>query len=71
LIYGKIIAKIANMGSKNGGLILDFCGKCIILKKISIGKRPFIQVSYTSLIMIKSWGVLNSSESGRGASNTE
>jgi hypothetical protein len=39
---GKIIAKIPNLGRKNIGLSSDFWENCMILKKISIGKRPFI-----------------------------
>jgi hypothetical protein len=41
LIFGKNIAKIAYLGSKT--LVL---GKQHILKKISIGKRPFIGLCY-------------------------
>jgi hypothetical protein len=36
LILGKIIAKIANLGSKKASLISDFLEKCTILKIISI-----------------------------------
>jgi hypothetical protein len=39
---GKIIAIIANFGSKKAGFSSDFWENCMILKKISIGKRPFI-----------------------------
>jgi hypothetical protein len=35
LILGKIIAKIADLGSKKAGLSSDFWEKCMILKKIS------------------------------------
>jgi hypothetical protein len=45
---GKIIAKVANLGSKKTGLSLDHWENCMILKKISIGKRPFIGVCYRS-----------------------
>jgi hypothetical protein len=45
---GKIIAKIANLGSKKAGLSSDIWENCMILKKISIGKRPFIRVCYIS-----------------------
>jgi hypothetical protein len=38
---GKIIAKIADLGSKMAGFSSDFWENCMILKKISIGKRPF------------------------------
>jgi hypothetical protein len=34
LIWGKIIAKVANFGSKNAGLSSDFWENCMILKKI-------------------------------------
>jgi hypothetical protein len=34
LILGKISAKIADLGSKNSGLSLDFWENCMILKKI-------------------------------------
>jgi hypothetical protein len=43
LILGKIIAKIADLGSKKAGLSSDFWENCMILKKISIGKRPFFR----------------------------
>jgi hypothetical protein len=36
------------LGSKKAGLSSDFCENCMILKKISIGKRPFIGVCYIS-----------------------
>jgi hypothetical protein len=36
---GKNIAKIVNLGSKKAGLSSDFWENCMILKKISIGKR--------------------------------
>jgi hypothetical protein len=45
---GKIIAKIADLGSKKAGLSLDFWENCMILKKISIGKRRFFGVYYIS-----------------------
>jgi hypothetical protein len=48
LVLGKIIAKIAHLGSKKEDLSLDFWENCMILKKISIGKRPFIGVCYIS-----------------------
>jgi hypothetical protein len=48
LILVKIIAKIADLGSKKAGLSSDFWENCMILKKISIGKRPFSGVSYIS-----------------------
>jgi hypothetical protein len=48
LILGKIIAKIADLGSKKAGLSSDFWENCMILKKISIGKRPFFGVCYIS-----------------------
>jgi hypothetical protein len=48
LILGKIIAKIANLGSEKSGLSSDLWENCMILKKISIGKRPFIGVCYKS-----------------------
>jgi hypothetical protein len=43
LILGKIIA---DLGSKKAGLSSDFWENCMILKKISIGKRPFFGVCY-------------------------
>jgi hypothetical protein len=36
------------LGSKKAGLSSDFWENCMILKKISIGKRPFIRVYYIS-----------------------
>jgi hypothetical protein len=53
---GKIIAKITELGSKKAGLSSDFLENCMILKKISIGTRPFFGVWYinrkiTALIM--------------------
>jgi hypothetical protein len=45
---GKINTKIANLGSKQAGLISEFWENCMILKKISIEKRPFIRVCYIS-----------------------
>jgi hypothetical protein len=36
------------LGSKKAGLISDSLENYMILKKISIGKRPFIGVSYIS-----------------------
>jgi hypothetical protein len=50
VILGKIVAEIANLGSKKAGLTLssDFWENCMILKKISIGKRPFFGVCYIS-----------------------
>jgi hypothetical protein len=45
---GKIIAKIANLGSKKAGLSYDFWENCMILKKISFGQRPFFEVCYIS-----------------------
>jgi hypothetical protein len=48
LIFGKIIAKIANLGSKRAGLSSDFWENRMILKKISNGKRPFIRVCFIS-----------------------
>jgi hypothetical protein len=48
LVLGKIISKIADLGSKKAGLTSDFWENCMILKKISIGKRPFFGVCYTS-----------------------
>jgi hypothetical protein len=33
LILGKLIAKIADLGSKKAGLSSDFWGNCMILKK--------------------------------------
>jgi hypothetical protein len=48
LILGKIIAKIDNMGSEKAGLSSHFWENCMILKKIQIGKRPFIGVCYIS-----------------------
>jgi hypothetical protein len=48
LILGKIIAKIADLGSKKAGLRSDFWENCMILKKISIGKKPFFGVCYIS-----------------------
>jgi hypothetical protein len=47
-ILGKIIAKIADLGRKKAGLSSDFWENCMILKKISIGKRPFFGVCYIS-----------------------
>jgi hypothetical protein len=44
----QIIAKITNLGSKEAGLSSDFCENCMILKKISIGNRPFIGVCFIS-----------------------
>jgi hypothetical protein len=49
LILGKIIAKTADLGSKKAGLSLDFWENCKILKKISIGKRPFFGVCCISM----------------------
>jgi hypothetical protein len=43
-----MIAKIAILGNKKGGLSSDFWENCMILKKISIEKRPFIGVCYIS-----------------------
>jgi hypothetical protein len=43
---GKIIAKIANLGSKKAGLSSDYWENCMILKEISIWKRPFLGVCY-------------------------
>jgi hypothetical protein len=48
LNLGKIIAKIAYLGRKKAGLSSDFWEICMILKKISIGKRPFFGVCYIS-----------------------
>jgi hypothetical protein len=48
LILGKIISKIADLGSKKAGLSSYFWENCMILKKISIGKRPFFGVCYIS-----------------------
>jgi hypothetical protein len=48
LILGKIIPKIADLGSKKTGLSSDFWENCMILMKISIGKRPFFGVCYIS-----------------------
>jgi hypothetical protein len=48
LNLGKIIAKIAYLGRKKAGLSSDFWENCMILKKISIGKRPFFGVCYIS-----------------------
>jgi hypothetical protein len=48
LILGKIIAKTADLGSKKAGLRSDFWRNCMVLKKISIGKRPFFRVCYVS-----------------------
>jgi hypothetical protein len=45
---GKTIAKTADLGSKKAGLSSDFGENCMILKKISIGKRPFFGVCYIS-----------------------
>jgi hypothetical protein len=36
------------LGSKKAGLSSDFWENCMILKKISIGKRPFFGVCYIS-----------------------
>jgi hypothetical protein len=44
----KLIDKIANLGSKKAGLSSDVWENCMILKKISIGKRPFIIACYIS-----------------------
>jgi hypothetical protein len=41
LIFGSIIPKTAELGSKNAGVTLHVWENCIILKKITIGKRPF------------------------------
>jgi hypothetical protein len=38
---GKYIATIADLGSKKAVLSSDFWENCMILKKISIGKRHF------------------------------
>jgi hypothetical protein len=43
---GKIIAKIDNLGSKKAGFSKDFWENCMILKKITIGKRSFSKVCY-------------------------
>jgi hypothetical protein len=43
LILGKIVAKTADLGSKKAGLSLDFWENCMIFKKISVGKRPFLE----------------------------
>jgi hypothetical protein len=51
----KIIAKIADLGSKKSGLRSDFCENCMNLKKISIRKRPFIGVSYISWKSLFGW----------------
>jgi hypothetical protein len=48
LILGKIIAKISKLGRKKVGVKSDIWENCIISKKNSIGKRPFIGLSYTS-----------------------
>jgi hypothetical protein len=48
LILGKIIAKIAELGGKKAGLSSDFWENCMILKEISIGKKPLISVCYIS-----------------------
>jgi hypothetical protein len=48
LTLGKIIAKIADLGSKKAGLSSDFWENCMIFKKISIGKRPFFRFCYLS-----------------------
>jgi hypothetical protein len=48
LILGKIIATIADLGSKKAGLSSDFWENCMILKKTPIGKRPFFGVCYIS-----------------------
>jgi hypothetical protein len=42
----KIIAKISNLGKITTGVSLDFWENCMISKKNSIGKRPFIVLSY-------------------------
>jgi hypothetical protein len=47
-ILRKINAKNAKLGSKKAGLSSDFWENCMILKKISIGKRPSFGVCYTS-----------------------
>jgi hypothetical protein len=36
----KIIAEIANLGSKKAGVSLDFWENCMNIKTISIGERP-------------------------------
>jgi hypothetical protein len=43
---GKFIAKISNLQSKKAGVSSDFWENHIISKKNSIGKRPFISLSY-------------------------
>jgi hypothetical protein len=48
LILGKNIAKTADLGIKKAGLSSDFWENCMILKKMSIGKRPFLGVCYIS-----------------------
>jgi hypothetical protein len=48
LILGKIITKIADLGSTKAGLSLDFWENCMILKKISIGKKSFFGVCLIS-----------------------
>jgi hypothetical protein len=40
-------AYLAKLGSKKAGVSSDFWKKCMILKKISIGKRPFIALCQT------------------------
>jgi DNA-directed RNA polymerase subunit RPC12/RpoP len=42
LILGKLISKIANLGSKKADVRGDCGGKCIIKKKTSIWKRVLI-----------------------------
>jgi hypothetical protein len=46
-ILGKIIVKISHLGSKKAGLSSNFWENCMILKKISMGKRPFKGICYT------------------------
>jgi hypothetical protein len=51
----KIIAKIADLGSKKAGLSSDFWENCIILKKISIEKCSIIihgELELTLCIML-------------------
>jgi hypothetical protein len=45
---GKIIDKIANLGNKKAGLSSDLWENYMILKKIAIGKRPFVGVCFIS-----------------------
>jgi hypothetical protein len=52
---GKIITKIGEFGSKKAGLSSDLWENCKILKKISIGKRPFLGVCY--IVKLFPWGV--------------